>query len=146
MSVPAQTPQDVTFDRLEDQISWYDRNSGKNKKYYVRLKICTMVFAAAIPVGATRWPVGAGILGALIVVIEGIQQLYTYHANWQTYRSTSESLKHEKFLYLAQAGQYTNPATAHVLLAEKIESLVSQEHARWAGDQEKAAQKNPPAA
>jgi hypothetical protein len=59
-----------------------------------------------------------------------------YHPNWITYRSTSEALKHEKYLYLAKAGPYAAAADAHVLLAERIESLVSQEHANWVSEQE----------
>jgi hypothetical protein len=45
-------------------------------------------------------------------------------------------LKHEKYLYLANAGPYATVAVAHALLAERIESLVSQEHAKWAAGQE----------
>src|SRR5262245_32548333 len=57
------------------------------------------------------------------------------HSNWITYRSTAEALKREKHLFLATAGPYgaENP---HSLLAERVESLVSQEHAKWASGQE----------
>ena len=41
-------------------------------------------------------------------------------------------LKREKFLYLASAGPYTGPEGRDRLLAERVESLVSQEHAAWA--------------
>ena len=45
-------------------------------------------------------------LGTLIVILEGLQQLYQYHSNWISDRSTCEALKHEKFLYLGKAGIY----------------------------------------
>jgi hypothetical protein len=84
-----------------------------------------------------------GSLGVLIAVLEGLLQLNQYHHNWIAYRSTCETLKHEKYLYLANAGPYATATSAHVLLAERIESLVSQEHAKWAAGQEEAAkQKN----
>jgi hypothetical protein len=70
--------------------------------------------------------------------MEGLQQLNQYQANWITYRSTCEALEHEKFLFLAKAGPYGAAADARVLLAERIESLVSQEHAKWAAGQESA--------
>jgi hypothetical protein len=79
-----------------------------------------------------------GGLGVLIAVLEGLQQLNQYHANWITYRTTSELLKHEKYLFLAKAGPYAAAADPRVLLAERIESLVSQEHAKWASGQEYA--------
>src|SRR5262249_5612342 len=84
-------------------------------------------------------------LGVFIVVLEGMQQLNQYHANWISYRSTCEALKHEKYLYLAQAGPYAGAANPRAMLAERIESLVSQEHAKWSSAQapaEKPAQQS----
>ncbi len=66
-----------------------------------------------------------------MLVLEGLQQLGQYQANWIGYRSTCEALKHEKHLYLAQAGPYTDPLAAVRALAERVEGLVSQEHAKW---------------
>ena len=72
----------------------------------MRIKVVQIVSAAAIPVlAATSLPTWvAGGLGALIVVLESVQQLFQFHSNWTHYRSTAEALKHEKFLYLAHAG------------------------------------------
>jgi hypothetical protein len=130
--------QDVTLDHLQDQIEWYDRKSGGNQKAFKFLKICTISAAALIPlfakINGMSW-VTAG-LGILIVILEGLQQLYQYHSNWISYRSTCEALKHEKFLYLGKAGMYAAANDPHALLAERIESLVSQEHAKWASTQE----------
>ena len=76
--------------------------------------------------------------GALIVVLEGLQQLQQYQQNWITYRSTCERLKHEKFLFAARAGPYAS-SEPEALLAERVESLVSQEHAAWVSQREDAA-------
>ena len=46
------------------------------------------------------------------------------------YRSTAEALKHERYLYLAAAGPYGGDDRVRVL-AERVEGLVSQEHAKW---------------
>jgi hypothetical protein len=75
-------------------------------------------------------------LGAAIACAEGIQQLNQYHHNWITYRATAEALKHEKYLFLSTAGPYASANNPKALLAERIESLVSQEHAKWASTQE----------
>ncbi len=135
----------VTLSRLEDQIKWYDSKSSHNQFWFKSLRITIIVAAALIPLlslGETpRWL--AGSLGALIVVLEGLQQVNQFHANWIQYRSTCESLKHEKFLYLARAAHYSNAASAEQLLAERVESLVSQEHAQWSTTQEQAAPKPP---
>jgi hypothetical protein len=138
--------QDVTLDHLQDQIEWYDRKSGTSQKAFKYLKICTISAAALIPVLAKineMSSVTAG-LGVFIVVLEGLQQLNQYHANWISYRSTCEALKHEKFLYLGKAGMYAAANDAHALLTERIESLVSQEHAKWASTQEQGTKVSPP--
>jgi len=126
---------DAIMERLEDQIAWYDRKSMANQRIYKRIKIVEIVAAAMIPFIGTfklaqaAWVTGG--LGVLITVLEGMLHLNQYQQNWTAYRSTCESLKHEKFTYLGKAAPYANAADAHALLAERIESLVSQEHAKW---------------
>jgi uncharacterized protein DUF4231 len=131
-AVPPPAAADPTWDRLEDQISWYDRKSGDNQRRYKWLKLLEIAVAAALPVvAAVHSPVWVtGGLAAVIVVLEGAQQLYQFHQNWITYRSTAEALKHERYLYLAQAGPYTGE-DRRAQLAERLEGLVSQEHAKW---------------
>ncbi len=139
----AQPGSDPTEFRLESQIQWYDDRSASNKLWYEVLKATEIVAAAAIPVSVAIYSVSwlsAG-LGALVVVLEGIQQLKQLHATWLTYRSTCESLKHEKYLYLAKAGPYETAGNPHALLAARIEELVSREHAKWVGAQSQAPSK-----
>jgi hypothetical protein len=42
-------------------------------------------------------------------------------------------------LYLASGGPYPDAGNPERVLAERIESVVSQEHAKWAGTQSEAA-------
>jgi hypothetical protein len=130
--------------RLEDQIDWYDRQSGRAQHWFKRLKVSQIVLAAAIPVAAgvsaPAWLVGGA--GALIVVLEGVQQLQQYQQNWTTYRSTCERLKHEKFLFAAHAGPYARVEDPDARLAERVEGLVSQEHAAWASHREEAMRRS----
>ena len=137
-SAPAEAPSSASWQRLEEQIRWYSHGSRRNKRWYMRIKLVQIVSAAAIPVlAATDLPTWvAGSLGALIVVLESVQQLFQFHSNWTHYRSTSEALKHEKFLYLAHAGSYATAADPAALLAERVEGRVSQEHAAWASEQQ----------
>jgi hypothetical protein len=126
--------------RLEEQIAWYDGKSRHNQRWFKRLKVGQIVLAAAIPAAAA---LGAGssplaVAGALIVVVEGLQQLQQYQQNWTTYRATCERLKHERHLYAAAAGPYAGAARPGALLAERVEGLVSQEHAAWVSQQREA--------
>jgi hypothetical protein len=136
---------DPIWDRLEDQIGWYDRKSQFNQRVYKRIKIVEILAAAVIPfLAALKLPcVGLviGSLGVLITVLEGMLHLNQYQQNWINYRSTCEALKHEKFTFLGKASPYNNVPDPHSLLAERIESLVSQEHAKWASVQQQESSK-----
>jgi hypothetical protein len=130
-----------TYERLEDQITWYGDKSDFNHRRFKLIKGAQLLSAAAIPVVATldfHAAILAG-LGALVVVLEGFQQLNQYQQNWSTFRSTAEALKHEKFLYLANAGPYRHARHDIPLLADRIEGLISQEHAKWISAREEAA-------
>ena len=130
VSVERQHP---TLQRLDDQISWYDARARQAQIRFKVLKAVVIGVAASIPVvAAFDAPVYvAGVLGAIVVVVEGLLQAYQYRQNWITYRSTAEALKHEKYLYLARADVYAGSRHPLRLLAERIEGLISQEHARW---------------
>lgn len=134
---------DPIFARLEDQIDWYDRKSRAAQRIFKRVKIVEILAAAAIPfLAGLSYPhdkLVTGGLGVLITVLEGLLHLNQYQQNWTNYRSTCEALKHEKYVYLANAGPYTGSTDPHALLAERIESTVSQEHAQWASVQQQSA-------
>jgi hypothetical protein len=133
-------PPSSAWLRLSEQIDWYDRKSAHAKRWYHRLKVSQILIAASIPVTATADanPLVAAILGTSIVVLEGFQQLFQFHANWTTYRSTCESLKHERYLYEARGGPYSAGGEPDARLAERVEGLVSQEHAAWTTTQRDA--------
>lgn len=129
------------WERLEDQIAWYDAKSEHNQRWFKRLKVLQIVTAAAIPVAASAdtatWLIAAG--GALIVVLEGFQQLQQYQQNWTNFRATCERLKHEKFLYASHAGAYRTALNPETVLAERVEGLVSQEQAAWVAHRDETA-------
>jgi Protein of unknown function (DUF4231) len=137
-AVGTTAPTSAVWARLEDQIAWYDSKSSHNQRWFKGLKVLQIVTAAAIPVAAgadaATWLLGGA--GALIVVLEGLQQLQQYQQNWTTYRATCERLKHEKFLFISQAGPYAATPEPEAMLAERVEGLVSQEQAAWVSHRE----------
>jgi hypothetical protein len=122
-----------TMTRLERQIGWFDAKSAYNQRLFKWLKFVEIVAAASIPVlaavGADVW-VGA-ILGALIVVLEGLQHVNQYQSTWISYRSTCEALIREKYLFLARAGPYASLRRPELRLAERVENAIAQQHAQW---------------
>lgn len=134
---------DPIMERLEDQISWYDRKASLNQHFHRNIKTTEIVAAALIPfVGAIDFPRVVwvtGALGVLITILEGLLHLNQYEQNWISYRSTCESLRHEKFCFLAGGAHYAGLANPRTLLAERIESIVAQEHSNWASTRQEPA-------
>ena len=125
-------PDHPAWLRLMDQLAWYDSKSVAAQRAYKRVKVAQIAIAAAVPVvAAVRGPTWVtALLGSAVVLLEAVQQLYQWQTNWVLYRSTAEALKHEKYLYLSDAGPYS-AADRQRQLAERVEGLVSQEHAKW---------------
>lgn len=123
--------------RLDDQIAWYDRKSQWNQRVFKRLQVIQIVAAALIPFlagfttadgGWARWTVG--LLGVLIAAIAGVQGLYRFQEQWIQYRGTCESLRHERYLFLAGVAPYDGK-DAFRLLVKRVEACISREHGEW---------------
>ncbi len=132
----AHTP---AYERLEDQIAWYERKSSKSRRAFSALKLWTIVSSTAVPLLTTFGVSDGRVLASItasVALAEAMQHMNQYQMNWLLYRSTCEALKHEKFLCLSSAGPYATANNREALLAERVEELVSQEQARWISDRE----------
>lgn len=122
--------------RVDDQIGWYDRKSKTAQRWFKGLRAIEVVSAAAIPLIAgfavDPFPVTlvVGVLGALIAVISSLVSLNQFQENWTEYRTTCESLKHEKFLFLTKAEPYHEDEKFR-LFVQRVESLISKENSAW---------------
>jgi hypothetical protein len=119
--------------RVDRQIHWYDRHATTSRIWYCGIKVTQIVLAAAVPVaaGLDLPKLITGSLGGLIVVLEGIQQLYRFHDNWVRYRWTSAAMDREKSLWTARAADYADTDRPDALLALRIEDLSSREATQW---------------
>lgn len=124
-------------ERVEDQIKWYSTKSRWNQKMHKRLRIAEILFAALIPFIVTFvnqqqpfYKVLVGILGIAVTIISGCLGIFKFQENWIEYRTTSESLKHEKFLFLTRSEPY-NTENAYYLFVQRVEGLISKENSGW---------------
>lgn len=137
LNIPETIKGKTAWIRLEDQLNWYDQKSCNCQRWYKRLKFAQIVLAVAVPIlihlpgSWSMWL--TSIAGGLIAVIEAVQHLNQYSTLWVTYRSTAERLKHEKYLFLSEAGPYADleESIRLIILAERVEEHVSTEHANW---------------
>lgn len=146
MIVPGSTDEepDSGYARLEQQIRWYDRSSGRAQRLFKWMKYIEMGCGViAAPIALVNGPAAAA-LSATVVLLEGLQQLHQWQHNWITYRATCEMLRHEKYSYIARSGQYDglDDEQAKKQLVENVEGLVSTEHAKWLSRQNAIAKKS----
>jgi hypothetical protein len=123
-------------ERLDDQINWYDRKSGWNQRLHKRLRLLEVVAAASIPfltgfiADFAFMTHVVAVVGVAIAVISGAFALFKFQENWIEYRTTAETLKHQKYLFLTQTGPYAGEDAFHTLV-ETVEGLISQENSKW---------------
>src|SRR5512143_99265 len=79
---------DPTSQRLEDQLGWYERKSRQAQRLYRGLKLVELLIAGAVPVVALLGqPIVTAVLAAIVVALEGIQQLFQWQTNWVLFRA-----------------------------------------------------------
>lgn len=124
-------------DRLEDQVDWYDRKSMQNQKWFKRLQVAAIIAAASIPLlsgyiteTTPFLKLSVGFLGLTVAAITAVLGLYKFQENWLEFRTTCESLKHEKYLFLTKSEPY-DQGDPFKLLVERVESLISKENSSW---------------
>ena len=127
---------DSGYWRLDDQIRWYDRKTLDAQRAYKLLRSAQIIVAALVPVTALIFRDQAiipGLLGAVILILSGFQELGAYQRNWIKYRTTCETLRHEKYVYLGRAGPYDglDEEDARKELVNRVEALVSEEQTQW---------------
>lgn len=132
------TANEAVLDRLADQLAWYDRKAATAQFWHQRLKLLALVAASLVPVFAildgSLWLRGVtALLGVIVAVCEGVQQLNQYQRNWISYRATAEALKHEMYLFTARIGPYAGPGDdeRHAALLQTVETLIAAEHSKW---------------
>ena len=125
-------------ERLDDQIKWYSSKSRSNQKMYKRLRFLEIISASTIPflsgfssnIPYSEWIIG--LLGMVIAISAGAGSLFKYHENWLEYRSTTEALKQERILYLAEVAPYdTDTEDRFKVLVTRAENIMSNEKSNW---------------
>ena len=136
------TEEEYIEERLNDQIIWYSKKSQTNQKWFQGLRFLEIIVAAIIPflagIGSVvpYYSIIIGLLSVIIAVSAGLPALYKYHENWIEYRTTAETLKHEKHLFQAKCSPYDND-NSFCKLVQRVEGLISKENTQWSRYAEK---------
>lgn len=134
-------------ERVENQIDWYDKKSSFNQRWFKRLQVIAILSASTIPFlsgyssgedEAIR--ISIGILGLVVAIITAILSLYKFQEHWLEYRTTCESLRHEKYLFLTATVPY-NSEEPFPIFVQRVESLISKENTDWSQYMKKPVKK-----
>ncbi len=131
------TQEEFLKERVDDQIKWYSQRATTNKNCHTWSKSLIIGFSAIIPlIAGIEFNTVAknfllGILGTLVAILSGLSGLLKFQEKWTEYRTTSETLKHEKILFQTQTGPYDNESDPFKILVPRIENLISKEHSAW---------------
>ena len=130
------TPEEYIEQRVEDQILWYDDKSQLAQRWFKLIRGSEIIAAGSIPLfagfgsGETWSVISIGVLGAFVAIMASLLSLYQFQENWIEYRTTCESLKHEKYHFLTNAEPY-NEVDPFALFVHRIESIISKENNVW---------------
>lgn len=108
------TEEEYLEQRLDNQIEWYSKKSKRSQNWFKFLRITEILAAATIPflVGyvtdtTSGMKVIIGLLGVLIALVAGVISLNKFQEIWIEYRTTSETLKHHKYLFKTRSRPYS---------------------------------------
>jgi hypothetical protein len=124
--------------RVDDQLSWLSRASKSNKRVFLTLRIFEIVLGTSITnfsphAGRVPWgPLAIAMAGGGIALSGGWLALNRNQENWVRYRSLGESLKREKYLFLAGTPPYDVEETVFTNFVVASEALLLDERAGWA--------------
>jgi hypothetical protein len=140
------TPEEYLRDRVDHQIDWYSMKSKSNQNWFKGLKIIEIASAAVIPfvagmsgnIPCSAWILG--LLGVTVAISAGVTSVYHHQENWINFRATSEALKHEKYIFLTQAG-INSDESSFERFVQQIEALISKENSTWTSSNNRPVKK-----
>lgn len=130
---------DLVWQELVAYFRWYDRAARRHRWGHLSLRLLVLVLAAAVAVlaGSGAAPRLTAALAALIVAVEGAQQLFQLHANWLRYRLSAETLRRHAFQYAAGVAPYDGN-DRRALLARALQDVTGREGTGWSDTMQRA--------
>ena len=131
------TQDEFMKERVDHQIEWYDKSSIRSQYWFKSLRMIEISAAALIAcLAGLAWDIGPHVkwaisaLGVVILVVSGALSINKFHERWIKYRTSAETLKHHKYLFLTSTEPYDGN-DAYDLFVKTVEAHVSKENSLW---------------
>lgn len=136
--IPGVDPGNPVLGHLDRSYTWYNQNATRTMHNHFLIRTMQLLFASAIPVTQILMSgipsrATAGVLGALIAILQGTDSLHRYGEHYVAWRATAQDLLRERFLFSAQSGPYANipQVQALALLATRVDAIEASENQQW---------------
>jgi hypothetical protein len=129
---PAPDDTDLLWHQLCAYLAWYEHSAKRARIAYRTTRLVAVVVAAAVTVlAASDAPaVLTASLAAVVVVLEGTQQLFQLQVSWIRYREAAETLRRAGHQYAARVPPY-DTADRRARLAELMDVAITSEGRAW---------------
>jgi hypothetical protein len=118
----------------DESYDWYRSHAIRSRRSYRLSEILFLAFSTAIPVSAVAWPEKAlipAILGAALVLLTGLRNLYHWHENYVRFSRAREAVDAERRMFLTAAEPYADPKAKDQNLVAAITRIEQQEMGQW---------------
>jgi len=135
-------------ERVNGQLEWLSSASRSNKQQFFRLRILEILLGTSITIlspfaRSLDWvPLLLALAGGGVAVSSSVLALNRNQENWIRYRSLTEHLKREKYLFLTGASPYDKEAEPYKAFVRIAEDLMLAERVAWTKQQPDQAEKN----
>lgn len=126
--------------RFEQSVLWYIKNANNCKIWYFALSIVGIVLPLSIPIlnlfnDSSYVKLLITLVSVFTSFVTALLSLLKSHDKWINYRSVAEALQTELTLYISKCGDYVDSTQEerNQLFAERIETLMGNEHIKWIG-------------
>ena len=132
-------------EHLNDQQGWYDRKASRYKACYCWLSFVIIAAGATSSVvqlfapGPSWVVVLTASLGAIIVVVKGVDHIWNLGNVWTAYRRAAEKMKCERRLFINSAGPYSgisDEEREYRRFVERVEQIIAEEQMNFWSDRD----------
>ena len=126
--------------RVIDQMDWYRSKSKKNKNYFLKISIMSIILTSLVPVfsivadGHIAIKITIAFLGSSVTGFNSYLAFSSDKELWSNYRRSRELLLSTLYQYFNNAGSFAEEATQEkkdALLITSCESIMAEEVKGW---------------
>jgi Protein of unknown function (DUF4231) len=119
-----------------NRIRHWHRKASLARFFALSLRAGQIILAGCLPILALTVPKAAnpatsGIIGSVIVIVEGFQQSFRFEQFWTMYREWANRLANEERMFQFRAGPYESAANPQSMFASRVNTILDERLETW---------------